>query len=115
MGLKIPYALTADTLKYYAEQIERYRKIAWKGRVNEPSSKLDYAANVALKDTVTVDGKDFKNVYVVTMKMTFQTSLTDKAFGGTSFQKERTVVLDAKGIVLAIAGDKEEQFAMWMM
>ncbi len=115
MGLKTPYALTADTLKYYGDQIKRYRESGWKQRVNEPSSALNYTAGVALKDTVTVDGKDFRNVYVVTMKMTFRTSLTDAAFGGTSFQKQRTVVLDAHGKVLAISGDKAEDFAMWMM
>lgn len=115
MGFKTPYALTADTLKYYSDQIKRYQETAWKGRVNEPSSKLDYTATVARHETFTLADKEYKNVYVVTMKMAFQTSLTDEAFGGTGFQKQRTVVLDAAGKVQAISGDKGEDFAMWMM
>ena len=115
MGLKTPYALTADALKYYTEQIEGYQKKAWKERVHEPSSKLDYTATVTHHETFALDGKNYKNVHVVTMKMTFQTSLTVEAFGGTDFSKKRTVVLDAAGKVLAVSGDKAEEFAMWMM
>lgn len=115
MGLKTPYALTTDTLKYYADQIKKFQKKAWKQRVYEPRSKLDYTAKVDKHETFTLNGKKYNDVYVVTMKMVFQTSLTIEAFGGTSFQKERTVVLDTDGKVLAIAGDKEENFAMWMM
>ena len=115
MGLKTPYALTADALKYYADQIKGYQKKAWESRVREPASKLEYSAKVGRHEIFTLDGKEYKDVYVVTMKMVFQTSLTVEAYGGTRFQKQRTVVLDSDGKVLVIAGDKEEPFFMWMM
>ncbi len=115
MGLKTPYALTGEALKYYIEKMEEYRTMAWPARFGEPSSRLDYTATVAGHDTFSLDGKEYRNVHVVTLRMAFQTAFTGASTGGTRFRKQRTVVLDEAGEVLAISGDKAENFRMWMM
>jgi len=63
---------------------------------------------------VVLDGKEYKDVYVVKMKMMFSIRYTEEASGGMSVAKMRTVVLDSKGSVQSVAGDKNEDYAMWM-
>ncbi len=101
-GRRIPYSITSEAITYYANLIEKYRDEEWETDI-EPRSDFSYSALVELKDSYEKDGKVFKNVYVVDLKLRF--SEYRASLSGLFFGKERTVVLTHKGAVLAIFGD----------
>lgn len=104
LGIRIPCAITSDAVTYYSDLVGSYGKQALK-RYLEPSSSLDYHAGVKFHNAFKLDGKDFKDVHVVTLKLTFSEDFAASTTEGMRFQKERVVVLDAAGKVLHIAGD----------
>jgi hypothetical protein len=53
----------------------------------------------------TLDGKSFKNVHVVTLKLTFSQNFAATGTEGMHFEKKRIVVLDNDGKVLQVFGD----------
>lgn len=103
-GIRIPCAITADAVTYYSDLVKKYGKQELK-RYIEPSSSLDYLATVAFHKEFTHDGQTFKEVHVVTMKLTFSQNFVATMTEGMHFQKDRVVILDAKGKVLLITGD----------
>jgi len=104
LGIRIPFAITGAAVEYYSKLIDGYQKQAFK-RYMEPSSKLDYHAGVAFHQAFEIEGKTFKDVHVVVMKLTFSENFAATTTEGMEFKKQRTVVLDAKGTVLAVSGD----------
>jgi hypothetical protein len=104
LGIRIPYALTGDAVAYYAELVGKYGKQAF-NRYIEPSSSLNYQAGVKFHKEFKLDDKSFKDVHVVTLKLTFDQNFAASQTEGMHFQKERVVVLDAEGKVLHISGD----------
>ena len=104
LGIRIPCAITFDAVAYYSDLVAGYGKRALK-RYLEPSSSLDYHAGVKFHTAFKLDGKDFKDVHVVTLKLAFSENFAASTTEGMRFQKERVVVLDAAGKVLHIAGD----------
>ncbi len=113
-GLKMPYALTLDTLEYFTERIKDYQNREWPNRFSEPYSSLTYSAVCKRQETFTLDGVEYRDVYVVKMEMSFSTAFTEATTGGIRVAKTRTVVLDLMGSVKAISGDKNEDYFMWM-
>jgi len=71
----------------------------------EPSSRIEYQASVKSHAEFTHDGKSFRDVRVVTLKLSFTQNFCATGTEGMSFTKERVVVLDAKGTVVHITGD----------
>lgn len=110
-NIRQPLALTKDALAYYEGLVRGYQKKAWK-RYIEPNSRLEYKAQATHHDSYTLDGKTYKDVHVVTMCMTFEANFTEGIALGVQFKKDRTVVLDAAGAVLAISGDGETEMPM---
>lgn len=104
LGIRIPFALTGAAVTYYSTLIEGYKKQTFE-RFMEPSSKLDYHATVAFHAEFKLDGQSYKEVHVVTLKLTFTEHFAATSSEGMAFEKQRTVVLDAVGKVLAISGD----------
>ena len=104
LGIHIPCAITADAIAYYSDLVEKYGKQDFK-RYTEPSSSLDYHAGVAFHKEFKLADKTFTDVYVVTMKLTFDQNFAATMTEGMHFQKERVVVLDAKCKVLQVSGD----------
>lgn len=104
LGIRIPCAITADAVTYYSDLVEKYGKQVLK-RHAEPSSRLDYHANIKFHKEFKLGDKTFNGVHVVTLKLTFDQNFAATATEGMHFQKERVVVLDAKGKVLDISGD----------
>lgn len=104
--IKMPFALTGDAVDYYEALVKSYQKKAWKTYC-EPSSKLVYEATVKHHDSFTQDGETLTDVYVVTLKLAFSADFTEDATIGVHVDKERTVVLDAKGVVKAVKGDEK--------
>ncbi len=111
LGIKIPFAITAEAIAYYASLVDGYGKQTVT-RFIEPSSELNYQAIVTKEATVELDGKKFSDVYLVTMKLNFSENFAASDTTGMMFTKERKVVLDKDGKVLHISGDGETQAAV---
>lgn len=104
LGIRIPCAITADAIAYYSDLVGKYGKQELK-RYIEPSSSLDYHATVAFHKEFKHEEQTFKNVHVVTMKLTFSQNFVATQTEGMHLQKDRVVILDASGKVLQITGD----------
>ena len=104
LGIRIPCAITKDAVKYYSDLVEKYGKQGFK-RFIEPSSRLDYHSTIMFHKEFTLDGKSFKNVHVVTLKLTFSQNFAATGTEGMHFEKKRIVVLDNDGKVLQVFGD----------
>ena len=104
LGIRIPFAITADTVAYYSELAGKYGKQAL-NRYMQPSSRLDYHAGVKFHKEYKLDDKTFNDVHVVTLKLILSQNFVATQIAGMQFEKERVVILDAKGKVLHISGD----------
>lgn len=104
LGIRIPCAITGDAVAYYSEIVGKYGKQAF-NRFMEPSSNLDYHAGVKFHKEFKLDDKTFTDVHVVTLKLTFSQNFAATQTEGMRFEKQRIVVLDAKGKVLHLSGD----------
>jgi hypothetical protein len=104
LGIRIPFAITADAVAYYSELVGKYGKQPF-NRHAQPSSRLDYRAGVSFHKEFKIDEKTFHDVHVVTLKLTFNQNFAATQSEGMQFEKERVVILDAKGEVLHISGD----------
>jgi len=111
LGIKIPYAITAEAIAYYSALVEGYGKQSVK-RYIEPSSRFNYQAAVTKHDTIELDGKNFSDVYLVTMTLNFSEDFAASGTEGMTFTKERKVVLDKDGKALHISGDGATQVAI---
>ena len=101
-NVRIPYAITGEAIDYYVKLVQGYRRREWKSDI-EPSSKFSYSASVEFKNSYEKDEKKFRHVYVVKMKLSMSARFASLA--AISFTKERIVVLDRQGKILAIFGD----------
>jgi hypothetical protein len=104
LGVRIPFAITGAAVEYFKKLVEGYQKQDFK-RYSEPSSKLDYQAGVVFHKSFEHEGKTFTDVHVVTLKISFSEHFAATVTEGMSFEKQRIVILDAKGTVLAVSGD----------
>ena len=104
LGIRIPFAITGDAVTYYSDLVGNYGKQALK-RYAEPSSSLNYHATVKFQKEFKLGETSFKDVNVVTMKLSFSQTFAATTTEGMQIEKERTVVLDAAGKVLQVSGD----------
>ncbi len=104
LGIRIPCAITADAVAYYSDLVGKYGKQNLK-RYMEPSSRLAYVAGVKFHPEFKLGDQTFKDVHVVTLKLTFSQNFAATTTEGMRFEKERVVVLDAAGKVLLVTGD----------
>ena len=108
LGIQLPFALTRPALDYYEGLIRGYQKRSWKTYI-EPRSLMDYSAVVSHHEVFERDGKTFRDIEVVEMKLAFHADFTQEGTQGVHFIKTRTVVLDRKGRVLAVFGDGQTE------
>lgn len=104
LGIRVPFAVTAAAVDYYSKLIEGWQMQAF-NRYVEPTSSLDYLAKAEFHQDYEHQGKTFKKVHVVSLKLRFSENFSATTTEGLSFEKERTVILNADGKVLAISGD----------
>lgn len=114
LGIRIPFAITADAVTYYSDLVGQYGKKAIKS-YGEPSSSLDYHASCKLHKEFKVEDKVFTDVYVVTLKLTFVQKFVATQTAAMNFNKERVVILDSAGKVLHISGDGPTEVPIMMM
>jgi len=107
-GIRIPCAITGAAVAYYTELVTSYQKQAF-NRLIEPNSKFSYEASVSVRQNHEIKGKTLPKVYVVKMKLTFSEFLVASAFQGIQFDKQREVILDPEGKVLAVTGDGDTE------
>ena len=112
-GVKTPYAITKDALDYYDTLIKGFQKKVWHG-YSEPKSSLVYTATATHEDDFVLNGKAFKNVYVVNMELKVTLAHVTEKSGGTFIIKKRTVVLNSEGVPQEISGDEDKTFPVWM-
>ena len=93
-----------QSVAYYSALFGTYGKQVC-NRYIEPSSRLDYHAGVKFHKVLKLDDKTFKDVHVVTLKLTFAQDFAATQSEGMRFAKERLVVLEAEDKVLHISGD----------
>jgi len=111
LGIRIPFAITGDAVAYYSELVGKYGKQTFT-RYMKPSSRLDYHAAVTFQKEFKLGDETFKDVYVVTLKLSFEENFAASTTEAMSFKKDRTVILDADGNVLHIEGDGETEAPM---
>ena len=102
-GVRIPFAITAEAVEWYRKLVESYRTKVWPKTDLGPFSSFNYLASASFKKVYTRDGRSFGSVYVVEMNLSF--GVTWGSTAAVGFHKDRTVVLDRSGKVLAIFGD----------
>ena len=104
-GVRIAYAVTDDALAYYAAMAKAFADGDFSATSGIEMTKggLQYEAGVTHEERLERDGRSFENVDVVRMTLRwFQYCGGECAMG---FSKERVVVFDASGEVLALFGD----------
>ena len=108
LGIRIPYALTADAVQYYSDLVKGYglQKLV---RFSQPTSGFTYQAKVARHAAYEIDGKSVENVTVVTMTMKFHQNFVASVAEGFQFEKSRTVVFDKDGKILQVKGDGDTE------
>jgi hypothetical protein len=104
LGVRIPYAVTRDAVTYYAELVRSYGRQSMK-RYTEPTSEFNYHAGIQFHADFTHEGKSFKNVHVVTLKLKFTQNFCATVTEGMAIEKGRTVIIDDQGAVVLIHGD----------
>ena len=114
LNLRIPYSITSDAISYYSEIVTSDSKKSFKSYA-QPSSHLNYQASVKFHKEITLDDKPFKDVNVVTLKLSFSADFTLEATSGLSFEKTRTVVLDSANKVLHVSGDGPTETRILML
>ena len=111
LGIKIPFAITSDAVTYYSNLIATYGKQAAK-RYSEPNSSFVYEAKVEKHPAFEIEGKSFKDVSVVTLRIQFRQNFAASVTEGLSFEKTRTVVFDRDGKVVHVSGDGPTEVAI---
>lgn len=108
LGIRIPYALTADAVQYYSDLVKDYgqQKLV---RFTQPSSGFTYQAKVSKHAAYEIDGKSLENVTVVTMTMKFHQNFVASVADGFQFGKSRIVVFDKDGKILHVKGDGDTE------
>jgi hypothetical protein len=114
LGIRIPFAITADAVHYYSELVTKFgeQKLV---RFTQPSSTFTYHAKVSKPVAYEIDGKSLPNVTVVTMSMTFQQKFTATVSEGFRFDKKREVVFYKDGKILHVLGDGDTLVPVFAM
>jgi len=107
-GIKIPYCLTKSAVNYYSELIEAFRKNDQEklGVKSQNFAEFSYVAEIRQKLVYERNGYVFKDkdkLFIVTMTMEWESRCGDLC--GLKFTKERIVIIDSSGKVLAVFGD----------
>jgi len=107
--VRIPFALTAGSVDYYIRKMDELQRREFPLPLppppftTRPHGDLTYGAWVEHREAHEMDGRRFENVWVVTMKL--KLNLYFGSLSALDFIKERVVVIDADGRVLAVVGD----------
>lgn len=104
-GVRIPYAITADAVQYYLDLTESFRRgdFSQSHGIRMDSSRFRYTATIEKRPEFQREGRSFRDVYVAELKLQWSDdcgSLCD-----LWIDKDRIVVLNPAGVVLAVFRD----------
>jgi hypothetical protein len=109
-GLRLPYAVTMDALRYYLDRTQRY------GRGTPPYerpgamqvSNVTYSASVTYRSSFAKGKATYRDVNVVELRLGWEAgSRNSKGFASAAgFNLDRTVLLDRNANVVAVFGDR---------
>jgi hypothetical protein len=106
-GVRLPYAVTGDAVRYYLELTQAFGKGDWsKTHIRMKRSDFSYSATISAGPTTySKNGLDFTGVYIVELKLGWSN------YCGTTcacfFDLDRTVVLRPDGSVVCVIGDRK--------
>jgi hypothetical protein len=111
-GIRIPYGVTGDAVRYYIATSADFRDNRGRGStgLRMHSTRFEYRATIEQVDSITVGGRRLSGVHVVWLSLSWASWCGDLC--GISFRKERVVALSITGDVLAVEGDGPTQ---WMI
>jgi hypothetical protein len=111
-GVRGAFAITGGAVDYYLRLTDEFRSGVFKksGGIRMSSSGLKYSAVIELKKTFSFGGAGFQNVYIVSMKLSWSQHCGDLC--AMRFTQQRTVILNEKGEVLMVSGDKKPSMAV---
>ena len=107
-GVRLPYAVTMDAVRYYAGLMQAMGKgdSVQTGGFKMRRGKFSYRANISPRpSTVSRDGRVFRDVYVVDMHLEWSNYCGSLC--ACSFSLDRTVLLRRDGTVLCVFGDEK--------
>jgi Carboxypeptidase regulatory-like domain len=107
-GVRLPYAITLDAVRYYTELVQTMGKgeSGRTGGIRMKRAKFSYIANISpRRSTVSRDGRVFEDVYVVEMRLSWSNYCGSLC--ACSFSLDRTVLLRRDGTVLCVFGDRK--------
>lgn len=106
-GVRLPYAITADAVRYYVALSDAFRRADFSGSngISMSKSRFQYNARVERVAEFEHEGRLLRDVYVVRMVLSW--SSVCGSLCGLWVEKERVVVLKSSGGVLAVFGDGE--------
>lgn len=81
--VRIPYGITVDAIDYFVERVDKFRQLPSIWPFVFPSAGLDYQAGIEFRDSFTNGDKQYDNIYLVDMTMSYGESLAFLA--GTGF------------------------------
>ena len=106
-GVRLPYAITMDAVRYYLNltQTLGQGKPPVPGGIKMKRSTFRYSATISSRpQTISRDGRVFRDAFVVTMKLSWSDYCGSLC--ACWFDLERTVVLRRDGTVLCVFGDQ---------
>lgn len=109
-GVRVPYAVTMDALRYYIERTQLY------GRGTPPYSKpgamqtsnMSYSASVTHRSSFIRGRVTYHDVNVVELRLEWGAGSRDRKGMGSAagFNLDRTVLVNQEGHVVAVFGDR---------
>jgi len=104
-GIRIPYGVTGDAVRYYIETSADLRKNRGRGSsgLRMHSTRFEYRATIEHVDSITVAGRTLSGAHVVRLSLRWESWCGDQC--GITFSKERVVALSITGDVVAVEGD----------
>ena len=107
-GVRLPYAVTLDAVRYYlglTQALGRGDTTRTHG-IRMKHSEFSYSAGISRHpSTYSRDGRVFRDVYVVEMRLNWSDYCGSECACG--FSLDRTVVLRRDGTILCVFGDRE--------
>jgi len=109
-GIRLPYAITGPTVRYYLDLSEAWRNGDFSGSrgLTVEWSSFDYEASCSYFEKYHYGATQYEEVYVVRLKLKWESRGGEH--GGVWFDKERVAIFASNGDPLAVFGDEDTYY-----
>jgi len=107
-GVRLPYAVTGDAVRYYLGLTETYRKglSPERGGIKMKRTEFSYSATISDGPTrFSRDGRSYDDVYVVELKLSWFNYCGSQC--ACWFDLDRIVLLRPDGTLVCVFGDRK--------